>query len=85
VSKLDLDTSLLLGQLYSDTLKASDPEKQQLTYKLLAAPRTAKIDSITAIIKWQTDTLGRFEFTATVLDTTAKSDTVSWSVIVSKP
>jgi hypothetical protein len=84
VNKLDLDTSLLLGQLYSKTLKATDPENQPLTYKLLSAPHSATIDSVTAIVKWQTDSLGRFEFAATVLDTTAKSDTVSWSVIVSK-
>ncbi len=85
VSKLDLDTSLLLGQLYSDTLKATDPEKQPLTYKLLSAPNTATIDSVAAIVKWQTDSLGRFEFAAAVFDATAKSDTVSWSVIVAKP
>jgi hypothetical protein len=85
VNKLDLDTSLLLGQLYSETLKATDPENQPLTYKLLSAPHSATIDSVAAIVKWQTDSLGRFEFAASVLDATAKSDTVFWSVIVSKP
>lgn len=85
VSKLDLDTSLFIGQLYIDTLKATAPDKQPLIYKLLQAPTTAKIDSTTAIIRWLTDSLGRFELSAVVFDTTAKSDTVSWSVIVSKP
>ncbi|HEX2956627.1 MAG TPA: hypothetical protein VHO70_07340 [Chitinispirillaceae bacterium] len=83
VSKLDLDTTLLLGQLYSDTLRATDPEKQKLTYKLLSAPLLATIDSVSAVVKWQADSLGRFEFTAMVQDNTAKSDTVWWSVIVS--
>lgn len=85
IGKLDLDTTLLLGQLYSETLKATDPENQSLTYKLLSAPHSVSMDSVTATIKWLTDSLGRFEFSAIVLDPAAKSDTVSWSVIVSKP
>ncbi|MBN1601423.1 MAG: hypothetical protein JW915_07430 [Chitinispirillaceae bacterium] len=83
VNELSLNAAVTLGSEYIDSLKATDPENQPLTYRLLTAPTSATIDSSLGIVRWVADSLYKINFTAIVSDNTDKSDTVSWSVTVS--
>lgn len=83
VDELSLNAAVTFGSEYVDTLKATDPENQPLTYRLLTAPASTTIDSSLGIVRWVADSLYKINLSAIVSDNTDKSDTVSWSVTVS--
>jgi hypothetical protein len=84
VKELDLNAALFMGEAYTDTLIATDPNYESFTFSLISAPATALIDKDLGIVRWQADLPGEIGFTAKVTDITNMSDTVSWSVTVAR-
>jgi hypothetical protein len=73
-----------VGILYSDTVSASDPDSDAVTYHGLLTPARLVLDSLSGILTWtpgSADT-GMATITIEARDTRGGSDTLSWSVTV---
>ena len=58
------------GKMYSDQIKATDPDGDTLTYSLKSAPSGMTINPSTGLIKWNVppEVTGKTSFTVTVAD-----------------
>ena len=79
------DTTITLGETFSYTVEATDPDGDDLTYSLTTNPSTdMSIDENSGVITWTPTVTGSFEATVEVLDGKS-SDTESFTVTVSLP
>lgn len=79
-TRAGLGDTVTLGEIYSDTLWALDPDKDSLVYSLLDAPQGANLTNNS--IQWIPDEndLGPNDFAALVTDGRGGSDTLAWQV-----
>jgi len=61
-------TAVILGETYTCTIEATDPEGDILIYSLAACPVGMTIDSTTGTISWTPTALGNFGVTVKVSD-----------------
>jgi hypothetical protein len=81
----ELDTSIVAGTMYLDTLYATDPEHDPVRFKLTLSPPLMTIDTISGIISWSVsptiqDTV--FTIKASASDNKAGVRTIQWNIRV---
>lgn len=82
-SKAELDTEVLIGFLYNDSIKATDIDTNAvLTYSSEIAPPHFSISPTTGQMSWQADTVGAFNVKLKVTDQHNGIDTVSFVITV---
>ncbi len=55
-------------RLFSDTVRANDPDGDTITYSLLRAPKAMSLDSISGILKFMPDKPGMYTYTVIAKD-----------------
>ena len=79
------DTTVTLGETFTYTVEAADPDGDILTYSLLGTPPAGMtINENSGLISWTPTTTGSFEVTVEVSDGKL-SDIQSFSITVSEP
>lgn len=84
----DMKNTVVAGELYKDTVEASDQDEDALTFSVQAGPSGLTIGSSTGIITWTPDTSLKSEnvaVTIKVSDPAGAFDTVKWSIDILIP
>jgi len=84
----DMKNTVVAGELYKDTVEASDQNEDALTFSVQAGPSGLTIGSSTGIITWTPDTSLKGEnvaVTIKVSDPASAFDTVKWSIDILVP
>ena len=78
------DASVILGETFTYTVDANDPDGDDLTYSLTTTPTTdMAINSTTGLITWTPNTTGNFDVTVEVSDG-SESTTQSFTITVTE-
>jgi len=77
-------TAVILGETYTCTIEATDPDGDMLTYSLVTSPTDMEINENSGAISWLPTATGSFEVTVEVSDGKL-SDIQSFIITVSEP
>lgn len=73
----------LMGELFVDTVKASDPEGRLVMYSVVNGPENMKIDSISGIISFRPAKTGKVAITLRATDIDSQISEMEYSLTVS--
>ncbi len=77
----DMKDSIILGQIYKDTVEATDPDVGDiLKYSLINGP--VSVDSVYGIVTWTPSSAGKFNVTVRVTDDSSAYEDLTWSITV---
>ncbi len=78
------DTNITLGETFTYTVEAADPDGDDLSYSLTTSPSTdMTINDTTGLISWNPTAVGSYEVTVEVFDG-SESTTQSFTITVNK-